>query len=178
MKTMIVGALSIVTVLMVSSAFAADHGNVAIGYDGYDGGLSLRIFPGSGLGFEGIVGMSFEGKNKDLGHDDADFDFYLGANLIIPFKMAEKANLNSFIGGALEMADSHVKDFGTTSFYINAGLAPEIFLLDNLSVETKCGLRISIIGESFKDAKDNRFRIQTYGQGVNIIGGAAFHWYF
>lgn len=178
MKKAVVSVLSIALICIVSNAFAADHGNVAIGYDSYDGGLSLRLFPSPGLGLEGVVGMSFEGKNRDLGHDDADFDFYLGANLIIPFKMAEKANLNSFIGGALERADSHVKDFGKTSFYINAGLAPEIFLLDNLSVETKCGLRISIIGESFKDAKDNRFRIQTYGQGVNIVGGAAFHWYF
>ena len=178
MKRLLACILSIAVICMANSVFAADHGNVAIGYDGYDGGVSLRIFPSPGLGLEGIMGMRFEGKNKDLGHENADFDFYFGANVIIPWKMAEKANLNSFIGGALERADSHVKDVGTTSFYITAGLAPEIFLLENLSVETKCGLKISIIGESFKDAKDNRFRIQTYGQGVNIIAGAAFHWYF
>jgi len=172
MKKVIVGILSIVTVLMVSSAFAADHGNLAIGYDG---GLSLRMFMTPSLGLEGIVGMSFEGKNKDLGEDNADLDLNLAANLIVPFKMAEKANLNLFVGVAIGRADTHAKDAGRTNFYLNAGLAPEIFLIDNLSVEAKFGGRISIIGESFKNAKDNRFRIGTFGVGV---GGAAFHWYF
>ncbi len=170
--------LSIALICIASSGLAADHGNLAIGYDGYDGGVSLRMFPSPNFGLEGIVGMSFEGRNKDLGDDNADFDFYLGGNLVIPFKKAEKANLNFFVGGALQRVDSHAKDVGRTNIYGNIGLAPEIFLLENLSVETKCGMRISIMGKSFKGAKDNRFRIQTYGQGVSIVSGVAFHWYF
>lgn len=172
MKKMIVGALSIVTVLMVSSAFAADHGNLAIGYDG---GLSLRMFMTPSLGLEGIFGMRFEGKNEDRGDDNADFDLNLAANVIKPFKMTEKANLNLFAGMSLEKADTHTKDAGRTNLYFNAGLAPEIFFIDHLSVEAKFGGRISIIGKSSKNAKDNCFRIGTFGVGV---GGAAFHWYF
>ena len=70
-----------------------------------------------------------------------------------------------------------------TDISIRAGLEPEIFLFDNLSVTTKLGLQVLLLGDSIDAAgkavtDSGSMLFQTFGQGVSIVSGVSFNWYF
>ena len=148
---------------------------------GYDGGLSCRHILGSGLGVQGILGLNY-GSPADS-NLDSELDLNIGVNIFKCLFETEKGNLNGFAGIGIDMDGSTIKDSDScTDITIRVGLEPELFLLDNLSVSTKLGAQIMLTGDDRdafgKSIKDSGgMIIGTFGQGVSIVGGAAFNWY-
>ena len=173
--------ITIVSLFFVVSAFAEAPTNKAIGYDGDLEGLSLRYMAGS-IGVQGILGLNYDAP-ADSKKDSA-LDLKIGVNVYKCLWEADKGLVNGFAGIDITMDGSTIKDSDTvTNIGIGIGLEPEIFLLDNLSVSTKLGVRIMINGDqrggdgkTMKDSGSTQF--ETYGEGVSIVDGVSFNWYF
>lgn len=181
-----VAAIFLVTFLFVPAALAQYPSNMAIGYDN---GLSMRFITESGVGLQGIVGLAMDGTgDSDL--VDTAMDFNVQVNVFKSLLTAEGDTfpslgiLNGYAGVGLNVDGSKIKDSDSvTDFFIEAGLAPEIFLLDNLSVVTNFGVQLFMAGDNIggdgKAVKDSGgMTLGTFGQGVSIVQGFAFNWYF
>lgn len=176
-------ALVVLSLFVVSSVFADTPTNCAIGYNN---GLSIRHLMDSGLGFEGILGLNYNAPANDK--LDADLDVNIGVNVLKCLWETEagslSGNLNGFAGVGIAINGSTIKDSDSvTNIAISAGLEPEIFLLSNLSVTTRLGIQIAINGDTrgadgktVTDTGSTAFG--TFGQGVSIVSGLAFNWYF
>ena len=168
----------IVSLFFVTAAFAETPTEMAVGYDG---GLSLRYQTGS-IGVQGILGLEFDSPASD-GADSA-IDLNIGVNVFTCMWECDRGNLNGFAGVGIDLDGSTIKDSDSvTDITLKAGLEPEVFLLDNLSVTTKFGVQIMIqgddIGGNGKAIKDSGgLMLGTFGQGISIVSGAAFNWYF
>jgi len=169
------------TVCMTVSGFGRPAGkDMAIGYDGIVNGISFKKFVSKDLGFQGILGFGYESapSNSVSPNNETSLDYSLAARVIMPKDITEKIKLNCFGGIALNHTGSHTKDVGQTNLYIESGLSPEIFLFNNLSVETSLGIRLGFIGET-ADGVDNGYTsLRTFGAGVSIVDGVSFHYYF
>ena len=175
-------AVLIVSLFFTSLAFAETPTNKAIGYDAMVGAASVRIITSSGIGIQGLLGLNFNSPKQD--GTQADMDLYIGGNVLKCLYENSKANLNAFAGIGIDMNGTTI-DGGdsVTDFGIKVGLEPEIFLLDNLSVSTMFGLQILINGDqrggdgkAISDTGSTVFG--TYGNGVSIVNGLSFNWYF
>ena len=137
----------------------------------------------SGIGVQGILGLNYIAP-PDSDVNDADLDLNIGVNVFKCLFEADRANLNAFAGVGIDMMGSPIKDSDSvTDISIMVGLEPELFLLDNLSVSTKLGVQIMLMGDTLdalgKTASDTgSMQLGTFGQGVSIVNGAAFNWYF
>ncbi|MBN1292531.1 MAG: hypothetical protein JXB48_11890 [Candidatus Latescibacteria bacterium] len=171
-------AIVIVAMFAATSAFAETPTQMAVGYDG---GLSMRYMAGA-VGVQGILGLNFVSPASDA--FDSAIDLSIGVNVFKCMWECDKGNLNGFAGIKIAMDGDTTKDSDAeTDISVMAGLEPEIFLLDNLSVTTKFGLQIMIQGDQRgaggKTVDDSgSMNIGTFGQGVSIVNGAAFNWYF
>ncbi len=173
-------AVIFISLFVVSISFADTPTEKAVGYDG---GLSYRYILDSGIGVQGILGLGYNSPAADS--LDADLDLMIGVNVFKCLYETDKGNLNCFAGVGIDLMGSTIKDSDSvTDITIQVGLEPEIFLLDNLSVSTKFGVGIILNGDfdNTGDGKANTdtggMTLRTMGQGVSIIGGAAFNWYF
>ena len=170
--------LAIITLFAVTSAFAETPTDKAIGYDG---GLSLRYQTGS-IGVQGILGLGFNSPAAE-GADSA-IDLAIGVNVFKCLYECDRGNLNCIAGVGIDMDGSSIPDSDSeTNISLMAGLEPEVFLLDNLSVTTKFGVRIMIqgdqVGADGKAVTDSGgLMLGTFGEGVSIVSGAALNWYF
>jgi hypothetical protein len=153
---------------------------MAIGYDGSVGGISFKKFISKDLGFQGILGLSYEtaASNAVAPNDETALSYALAVRVLMPKEVTEKIRVNCFAGIELENIGSHTKDAGQTNFYIESGVSPEIFLFKNLSVETSFGLRLCMVGESFKGLDNGYTQIRTFGNAISIVDGVSFHYYF
>ncbi len=174
--------LIVLSLFVVSAAFAETPTSKAIGYDATLNGLSCRHIMESGIGIQGIIGLSFNSPASD--NLDSDIDLGIGVNVLKCLWEAERGNLNGFAGVGINMNGSTIKDSDSvTDISISAGLEPEIFLFDNLSVTTKLGLQVLLLGDSIDAAgkavtDSGSMLFQTFGQGVSIVSGVSFNWYF
>jgi len=169
--------ITIVSLFFVTSAFAETPTDMAVGYDG---GISLRYQTGS-IGVQGILGLDFDSPASDA--MDSALDINIAANVFKCMWECDRGNLNGFAGIGIDLNSSTIKDSDSeTDISLVLGLEPEIFLLDNLSVTTKFGGQIMIIGDRVVGGKSQddsgSFSLGTFGQGVSIVSGAAFNWYF
>lgn len=181
MKKFIV--ITVLSLFIATTAFAEAPTGKAIGYDGNLGGLSLRYMTGS-IGIQGILGLDFDSPASDATMDSA-LDLAIGINVFKSLWECDKGQVNCFAGISIELDGDTAKDSDSvTDIGITVGLEPEIFLLDNLSVSTKFGVQImiegdrrdNITGKSITDSGGLNFG--TYGQGVSIVSGVSFNWYF
>ncbi len=169
---------AIITLFAVTSVFAETPTDMAVGYDG---GLSLRYQTGS-IGVQGILGLGFDSPAAD-GADSA-IDLKIGVNVFKCLWECDRGNLNCIAGVGIDMEGSEIKDSDSvTDISLMAGLEPEVFLLDNLSVTTKFGVQILIqgdqVGADGKAVTDSGgLMLGTFGEGVSIVSGAALNWYF
>ena len=174
----------IVSLFVVTSVFAETPTGMAVGYDG---GLSLRYLAGS-IGVQGILGLEFDSPAAE-GADSA-IDLNIGVNVFTCLWECDRGNLNGIAGVGIDMDGSSIKDSdAVTNISLMAGLEPEVFLLDNLSVTTKFGVQIMIQGDEretnmaspdYGKAKTDSgsLMLGTFGENVSIVSGAAFNWYF
>ena len=169
----------VVSLFAVTSAFAETPTDMAVGYDG---GFSLRYIAGS-IGVQGILGLDFESPASD--NKDAAIDLNIGVNVFMCMWECDRGNLNGFAGVEIDLDGDTTKDSDSeTDISLMAGLEPEIFLLDNLSVTTKFGVQIMIQGDQRSAATgktmddSGSLTLGTFGQNVSIVQGAAFNWYF
>ncbi len=173
--------LIVIALFITTAAFAEAPTNKAIGYDGMLDGISYRTMMGT-MGIQGILGLGFDSPAGDT--SDSALDLAIGVNLFKCLWESDKGQLNCFAGIAIDLDGSTMKDSDSvTDINLSVGLEPEIFLLDNLSVTTKFGLMISIQGDELgadgKTADDTGgLGVRTYGEGVSIIEGLSFNWYF
>ena len=179
-------AVIFITLFAVSLSFADTPTEKAVGYDN---GLSCRYILDSGIGIQGILGLGYNAP-ADSDINDADLDLNIGVNVFKCLFEADRGNLNAFAGIGIDMMGSDIKDSDSiTNIAILVGLEPELFLLDNLSVSTKFGARIMLLGDTIdenpasvdygKSVSDTgSMQLGTFGQGVDIVAGAAFNWYF
>ena len=178
-----------VFVLSLFVAFAAFADTPTEKAVGYDGGLSYRMIMASDIGIQGILGLNYDSP-ADSDNNDSALDLSIGVNVFKCMWEAEKGNLNAFAGVNIDMDGCTIKDSDSvTNISIKVGLEPEIFLLNNLSVSTKFGVQIMLLGDTI-DTNPNSadygkavtdsgsMQLGTFGQGVSIVSGAAFNWYF
>ncbi len=183
-----VAAIFLVTLLFVPAAFAQFPSNMAIGYDN---GLSMRFITEGGVGLQGIVGLDMDASNPgNMTDAKTRVDFNAQVNVFKSLLMTEgdtfpsMACLNGYAGVGVNVDGSRIKDSdNVTDFFVEVGLSPEIFLLDNLSVVTNFGVELLMAGDTIGDdgkaAKDTGgMDIFTFGQGISIVEGWAFNWYF
>ena len=176
-KVLVVLVLSL---FIASAAFADTPTEKAIGYDG---GLSYRMIMASDIGIQGILDLNYDSP-ADTDNNDAALDLGIGVNVFKCMWETDRGNLNAFAGVGIDMDGSTIKDSDSvTDITIQVGLEPEIFLLDNLSVSTKLGVQIMLMGDTRgvdgKAVTDSgSMQLGTFGQGVSIVSGAAFNWYF
>lgn len=168
----------IMSLFFVTSVFAETPTDMAVGYDG---GLSVRYQTGS-IGVQGILGLEFDSPASDA--VDSALDLNIGVNVFKCMWECDRGNLNGIAGVGIDMDGSNIKDSDSvTDITLMCGLEPEVFLLDNLSVTTKVGVQIMIQGDRIDGAgkaitDSGGLMLGTFGQGVSIVSGAAFHWYF
>ena len=173
-------AVIIISLFVVSTSFADTPTEKAIGYDG---GLSYRYILDSGIGVQGILGLDYNSP-ADSDSSDANLDLNIGVNVFKCLYETDKGNLNCFAGVGIDMIGSDIKDSDSvTNIAIKVGLEPELFLLDNLSVSTRFGVQIMLMGDKLdalgKSASDTgSTQFGTFGDKVSIIEGVAFNWYF
>ena len=158
--------------------FSVDMSNrIGIGYNGSIDALSIKFFF-KNTGLEVAFGFNFEAKNEEDFGDEASLVNLRGSSYFFyPFDLTDKANINLFAGADIDYIGSHVQGDGGINIYGRAGISPEIFLFEKLSVETSFGLLVSIFEEVNRNVSGSRFRIDLYGDGISIIGGLSFHWY-
>ena len=87
-------ALLVLSLFVVSAAFAGTPTNCAIGYNN---GLSFRHLMDSGIGIEGILGLNYNAPAGDT--QDADLDVNIGANVLKCLWETEGGSLNGKCGG-------------------------------------------------------------------------------
>lgn len=168
----------VLSLFAVTSVFAETPTGMAVGYDG---GLSLRYLAGS-IGVQGILGLDFDSPASDA--MDSAIDLNIGVNVFTCLWECDRGNLNGFAGVGIDLDGDTTPDSDSeTDITLMAGLEPEIFLLDNLSVTTKFGVQIMIQGDQRgvggKAVTDSGgLALGTFGQNVSIVQGAAFNWYF
>ena len=83
--------LIVLSLFVVSTAFAGTPTNKTIGYNGGLNGISHRMLMDSGIGIEGILGLSY---NAPAGDDDADLDVNIGVNVLKCLWETEGGNLS------------------------------------------------------------------------------------
>lgn len=171
------------TMLLCSASFGVDMaGKMGIGYDN---GLSFKYWMG-GFGIQSIVDFGYETAPSSATEPNDKAEMSIGFMLkgLIPFITTDKANLNLVLGFGIDMLMNQYHMDKTDSgmdISVLIGFSPEIFLMDNLSIETTTGVKVFMNGEStVSDVKmaDDYMSIATFGQGVSIVSGAAFHFYF
>ena len=175
-------ALVVLSLFLITAVNAEAPTNKAIGYDSTVGGLSMRMLTASGIGVQGIVGLNVNAPAAD--GTQADLDLMIGVNVLKCLFEAEQGMLNAYAGIILDMDGSTLDGGDTvTDIALQAGLEPEIFLFDNLSISPKFGLQLTLQGDQRGgDAKTvtdtGATRFATFGQAVSVVGGASFNWYF
>lgn len=170
------------TMFLCNASFGVDMaGKMGIGYDN---GFSFKYWM-EGFGIQSIVDFGYEtAESGDTLNDKAEIGIGFMLKGLIPFIKTDKANLNLVLGFGIDMLMNQYHMDKTDSgmdISVLIGFSPEIFLLDNLSIETTTGLKVKMYGEStYNDVKmaDDYMSIATFGQGVSIVSGAAFHFYF
>jgi hypothetical protein len=174
--------IAVASIFVSTTVFADTPTNKAVGYDAGLNGLSARMVMASGIGVQGIVGLNFESPKSSL--KGSGMDLNIGVNVFKSCWKADKVNVNGFAGVQIMMKTPEIKDADSqTNFAVMAGFEPEIFLLGNLSVSTKFGLQVQIIGDTWdgagKTVKDSGSTIfGTFGQRISIVDGVSFNWYF
>ncbi len=175
-------AVLIASLFVTTLAFAETPTNMAIGYDAMVNAVNVRVITATGIGVQGLLGLNFNSPKND--NFQADTDLYIGANAFKCLYETDKANLNCFAGVSIDMDGTMIDGGDTvTNIGIMVGLEPEIFLLDCLSVSTKFGVGIMLNGDlrgnDGKTASDTGSTvIGTIGDGVSIVDGLSFNWYF
>jgi hypothetical protein len=166
--------LLVINLIAATSIYSANMtGRIGIGYDTSIQSASLRFFIGN-FGIDVLLGFWFEPQNTNLLDDTAYLTFHGGAYFFYPIELLDKVNLNFFAGAIFENVGSHTTNASRINFFIRAGLSPEIFLLDDLSIEAKFGLEISM---QQQNATDYRTAVRTFGDNISIVEGFAFHYY-
>jgi len=164
-------AVLVCSVFVASTAFADTPTEKAIGYDG---GLSLRYNMDSGIGVQGIVGLGMLSLAAD--DTDTDLDLNIAGNVYKCLWEDDRANFNMFAGVGIILDGTTTKDGDSnTDIDIAVGFEPEVFLSDNLSISTKMGVAITLVGDQRGVTDSGWTDIGTFG---NMVGNAAIHWYF
>lgn len=164
-------AVVVLSLFVVTAAFAGTPTNCAIGYDD---GLSMRHTLESGLGFQGIIGLGIRSLAAD--DTDADLDLTIAANVFKCLWEDDKGNLNMFAGVEVMLDGTTTKDGDSnTDIRISIGLEPEVFLSENLSITTKLGVGITLAGDRRGASDTGWTNIATFG---DPLGAAAINWYF
>ncbi len=123
--------LLLVTVVLCVSFLPLKAERISFGFSSAElGGLSLRYW-GKKIGFEGIMGFSFQKNNND---------FVIGAKILKKLKTSKKLYL--YGGGLTGLEFSKVAGNSTTDFILGSLGGVEVFLwgLSNLSFKTEIGV--------------------------------------
>ncbi len=159
-----------------SGAYTADlSGSIGIGYDAAMQSVSCRYFLGN-FGIDLLAGFYVEPQNVSLGEQQTKVDIRGALFALYAIEALEFANIDVFLGAEIEYVGSHVKGQGDLNVYARAGLAPELFVFENVSVEAGFGIELSVIEQPVPNIW--KVGIGTYGSGVSIVSGLSFHWYF
>jgi hypothetical protein len=169
-------AIMMIFLLAASPVFSSDMtGSLGVGYDTSTNCISLRYFFGNfGIGF--LAGFYIEPMDAALGDTQTLLDLRGALSAMYALELFDQANLNVFACVQAEYGGSHIKGQGNINFYLRAGLSPEIFILENLSVEASFGLEVAYVSTPIPNVY--RLSIELYGNQVSIVSGLSFHWYF
>jgi len=149
-----------------------------LGYDVDLGGVTFRYMLDPDLGLDATIGFGMETARADGEQFKFDFDFAFKA--IFPIVTVEdRFRLNVTPGLFMQYVGNHVEDAdGEFNLSLFAGLAPELFIWDGLAVEVMFGLAINLQRINSPNDQDFYLNAGTIGNGVSIVSGLLFHWYF
>jgi hypothetical protein len=176
MKKNIATVILLIACIFISTELNATDlsGSFGVGYNTSVQSVSCKYFFGS-FGINLLVGVSGELQNVML-YAQTKIDFRGTLYGLYAIEILDRANLNLFLGGEFEYIGSHSIGQSDINYYARTGLSPEIFIFDNLSIETSFGLQISAKEFSFPNTYIISFGM--FGQDISIVSGFAFHWYF
>lgn len=167
-----------ILVLAAFSLFAVDalaqSRNKAVGYDTGLGMVTYRMGMGGenpnqtyldlGVGLDHDDKIAKPGKKPSLGVGG----FYLMPfqNFVSSFQNDDKLRMFVYGGGIFTMNAGHTDKHDLS---VAGGFQPEFFLHPRVSIEARIGLNLTVI---------DKLHINTFGNGVSIVNGAAFKVYF
>ena len=147
-----------------------DQTGVGVGYDVDLNGFTIRFGSLKGVRFD--INLGF-GLDLQTGNNSTTrVDITPGFRVLFPVASVKMIQLHAVVGAYLLMRPTDADFRMDASLF--AGLLPEIFLFERLSIEIMIGFAFSInnIGG------DINLNIGTIGKGISFLSGAAFHWYF
>jgi len=149
-----------------------------IGYDVDLQGITGRYMISPDFGLDLTLGFGVETKTQD--GEDTKFDFGAAVKAVLPVvKVKDRFRLNVTPGIYMQYTGVHTKDAdGAFNLSIFGGLAPELFIWDGLAVEVMFGLAINL--NRLNEPNNQKFYLNTgtIGDGISIISGLLFHYYF
>ncbi|MCE5249318.1 hypothetical protein LLG96_03775 [bacterium] len=173
-KIPVIGLIALFT---VAAAYGETPTKRSIGWDGDVQGISFRAITASGLGFGAAAGIMFDSPKNERAETKT--DVYLGLTVFKSVWEHERGNLNGFGSAMLDVFGNYDKDDDSQiDFTFAAGLEPEIFLIKNLSVTTRFGIALKLIGDDIDNSDDGTTIISTFGNKISVVEGFSFNWYF
>jgi len=151
-------------------------------------GIDFRFWSGGGVGFQGTLGYLSQSAEKDdeKPYDKTESHLLMDFNFLFNPSKGEHVNLNIILGAGVIVRKNlgNRDERNRTDSWITFGFAPEVFIYDNLSLETTAGLYINFYGDTKEESEYYEDRNDSYSSvligGVPALGfmGAGFHYYF
>ncbi|MCB9613462.1 MAG: hypothetical protein H6722_13515 [Sandaracinus sp.] len=145
-------------------------------------GLSLDYHVSAGLQLQAIVGVSMV-TGIDDGPDRRDTGWQLALRAIPTFELSEEVNLGIPLGFGIVGFRSNPDpgSAGTQRFYtFEAGVRPEWFIHERLSLFTSVGLVFAITDDDLGNALGASDRVISFDffGNAGLLGNAGFHFWF
>ena len=141
-------AIVVVSLLISSLAFAQNFisGEAYENCNGTQYGVIGYAIDMETISIQGLIGLGmFSPADSDA---ESDFDFCIGARVIKPILEGDNACLGAYGGVIVSLDGSGIKDVDADmDIEIQAGLKPEVFLSDNVSVSALLGIKIISMGD-------------------------------
>lgn len=151
-------------------------------------GIDFRFWSAGNVGFQGTLGYFSQSADKDADkpYNKTESHLLFDFNLLFNPSKGEHVNLNIILGAGVVTRKNlgNREDRNRTDSWITFGFAPEVFIYDNLSLETSAGLNINFYGDTkdeseyYKDWNDSHSSVLIGGTPALGFLGAGFHYYF
>ncbi|MEM1007606.1 MAG: hypothetical protein AAGJ35_01255 [Myxococcota bacterium] len=143
---------------------------IGVGYDVDLRGFTIRFGNLKGIRFDVNLGFDLQIQTGNITRTRVDIT--PGFRVLLPIANVRIVQLHFVAGLFLTMRPRD--EIFRMDLSLFAGLLPEIFLFERLSIEIMVGFtfRLEEIGG------DVRINLGTVGKGIDFLSGLAFHWYF
>lgn len=165
----------ILSLFVASTAFAENF----ISGEAYENcnGTNYGVL-GCALDFDAIIiqGLFGLGLNMPAGEDaENDMDLLIGCRAIKTLLEGDNCGLNGFGGVIFSMDGSEFDVAADTEIEIQAGLQPEYFINENISISVMMGIKLNLAGDRMEQEDTGA---TLFGTFADPMANAVVSWYF